>query len=123
MNLKDLPELGAQLDGGVFVGVITQPDGSHNAVTLLADRAQDLTWQTANAWAAGLNAQLPTPLVCALIIANTQDRPQDDWYWTDDSSLASRAGLCHFTAGYQYFRPPENHKSPAVAVRLIHITV
>ena len=123
ISLANLPALGAPLDGGIFVGVITQPDGTHSAVTLLPDRAQDLTWQAAKDWAAGLNAQLPTRPMAALIFANTQDRPQEDWHWTCEEvkNLASYAWGCNFGDGYQGY-DHKSYEGAAVAVRLIHIT-
>ena len=123
MNLKDLPALGKDLDGGIFVGATTQADGAHVAVALLPDRAQDLTWQAAKDWAASLNAQLPTRPMVALIIANTQDRPQTGWHWTNDEIKwnASYAWHCGFHDGYQtgYLK---SYEGAAVAVRLIPIT-
>ena len=123
ISLANLPALGAPLDGGIFVGVITQPDGTHSAVTLLPDRAQDLTWQAAKDWAAGLNAQLPTRPMAALIFANTQDRPQTGWHWTSEEHKdhASYAWYCYFGYGFQFYGL-KSYEGAAVAVRLIHIT-
>jgi hypothetical protein len=123
MNLKDLPTLGAPLDGGIFVGVITQPDGTHSAVALLPDHAEDVTWQAAKDWAAGLNAQLPTRPMAALISTNTQDRPQEGWHWTGEEvkGFASFAWGCGFSSGGQFITH-ESYEGSAVAVRLIHIT-
>lgn len=36
MNYSNLPQLGAPLDGGTFIGLTTSKDGKHYAVTLLA---------------------------------------------------------------------------------------
>jgi hypothetical protein len=115
--------LGAQLDGGIFVGVITQPDGTHSAVMLLPDRAKDLTWQAAKDWAANLNAQLPTRPMAALIFSNTQDRPQTGWHWTSEEvkEYASFAWFCGFFGGFQD-STRKSYEGSAVAVRLIHIT-
>ena len=123
ITFANLPALGAPLDGGIFVGVITQPDGAHSAVTLLPDCSTDLTWQAAKDWAAGLNAQLPTRPMAALIFANTQDRPQSGWHWTSEEvkEYASYAWLCNFFHGYQV-NFHESYEGAAVAVRLIHIT-
>ncbi len=118
MNLKDLPTLGAPLDSGIFVGVITQQDGTHSAITLLPDYAEDLTWQAAKDWAAGLNAQLPTRPMAALIFANTQDRPQSGWHWTSEEQKdhASFAWGCYFDDGYQG-SGLKSFEGSAVAVR------
>ena len=123
VSFANLPALGAPLDSGIFVGVITQPDGTHSAITLLPDRAEGLTWQAAKDWAAGLNAQLPTRPMAALIFTNTQDRPQEGWHWTSEEvkGYASYAWHCDFYDGTQ---DPvlKSYEGSAVAVRLIHIT-
>jgi hypothetical protein len=123
ISFANLPALGAPLDGGIFVGAITQPDGTHSAITLLPDRAEDLTWQAAQDWAAGLNAQLPTRPMAALIFANTQDCPQSGWHWTCEEvkDHASYAWDCYFSSGRQY-GSHKSYEGSAVAVRLIHIT-
>ena len=123
ITFANLPALGAPFDGGIFVGVITQPDGAHGAVTLLPDRATDLTWQAAKDWAAGLNAQLPTRPMAALIFANTQDRPQSGRHWTSEEvkEYASFAWVCYFGYGNQD-GSRKSYEGAAVAVRLIHIT-
>ncbi len=118
-----LPALGAPLDGGIFAGLVTQPDGTHAAVALLPVRATRLNWQAATDWASGLNAQLPTRQMMAAIRANTQDRPQSGWHWTSESHEedASFAWGCYFHDGSQY-NGPKSYEGSAVAVRLIHIT-
>ncbi|MDI9234347.1 hypothetical protein [Limnohabitans lacus] len=123
VSFANLPALGAPLDGGIFVGVITQPDDTHSAVTLLPDRAQDLAWQAAKDWAESLNAQMPTRPMAALIFANTQDRPQTGWHWTNEEHKdhASCAWYCYFDYGSQ-INFHKSYEGSAVAVRLIHIT-
>ena len=122
-TLSTLPALGAPLEGGIFVGLVTQPDGTHAAVTLLPDRATGINWQAATDWASGLNAQLPTRQMMCAIRANTQDRPQSGWHWTSEEHEldASYAWYCGFYFGFQH----DCHKSyegSAVAVRLIQVT-
>jgi hypothetical protein len=123
IKFSELPALGAPLDGGIFVGAITQPDGNNVAVTLLPDQAKDVTWQAALDWAANLNAQLPTRPMASMIFANTIDRPQSDWHWTceEAKNYASYAWVCNFLIGYQTLNR-KSFKGAAVAVRLIHIT-
>ena len=123
LTLTQLPPLGTALAGGIFVGVVTQPDGAHVAVALLPDHATDVTWQAATEWAQGLNAQLPTRQMMCAIRANTEDRPQTGWHWTceTDEEDASYAWLCGLTtatssAGH------ESYQGAAVAVRLIQLT-
>jgi hypothetical protein len=123
IKFSELPAIGAALGGGIFVGAITQPDGTHVAVALLPDQAKEVTWQAALDWAKAQNAQLPTRPMAALIFANTQDRPQSGWHWTCEEvkDYASCAWDCYFGDGHQ----TSNRKScdgAAVAVRLIHIT-
>jgi hypothetical protein len=123
IKVSELPAIDAPLCGGIFVGAITQPDGTHVAVALLPDQAKDVTWQAALQWAANLNAQLPTRTMAAMIIANTQHRPQSGWHWTCEEVKddASSAWLCGILNGGQngYLK---SFEGAAVAVRLIHIT-
>ncbi len=120
--LSTLPALGAPLDGGIFVGLVTQPDGTHAAVTLLPDRATGMNWQAATDWASGLNAQLPTRQMMCAIRANTQDRPKSGWHWTCEEHEydASYAWGCSFHGGGQY-DDRKSYEGSAVAVRLIQV--
>ena len=43
LTLTQLPPLGTALAGGIFVGVVTQPDGAHVAVALLPDHVRQDT--------------------------------------------------------------------------------
>jgi hypothetical protein len=123
IKFSELPALGAPLGGGIFVGAITQPDGNNVAVTLLPDQAKDVTWQAAMDWAKAQDAQLPTRPMAAMIIANTQHRPQSDWHWTCEEvkNYASCAWYCFFYYGLQFISH-ESDVGAAVAVRCIHIT-
>ena len=123
IKFPDLPAIGAALDGGIFVGAITQPNGTHSAVVLLPGQATDVTWQAATDWAAAQNAQLPTRPMAAMIFANTQDRPQSGWHWTCEEvmDLASCAWDCYFHLGNQD-GSRKSYEGSAVAVRCIHIT-
>ncbi len=102
--------LGAPLEGGTFRGVITLPGGAHVAVVLLADKPDErLTWEDAKAWAQGIDGQLPTHPIAALLYANAKDQFDRAWYWTADSLEAdtgnkrdaSYAWYCLFSLGSQ----------------------
>ena len=123
IKFSDLPAIGAALGGGIFVGAITQTDGTHVAVALLPDQAQDVTWQAALDWAKAQDAQLPTRPMAAMIFANTQNRPQSGWHWTCEEvkDYASCAWFCDFYDGYQSSFL-KSSAGAAVAVRCIHIT-
>ncbi|CAN5859984.1 hypothetical protein BH11PSE13_BH11PSE13_12510 [soil metagenome] len=121
MNLANLPAIGADLEGGSFVGITTQPDGTHVAVVLLPDKGKELTWKKAIAWARKLDAQLPTRPVATLLFANVKAQLESGWHWTSDELDASDAWYCYFGYGDQ----GNYHKSyagSAVAVRLIQLT-
>ena len=123
IQFANLPALGAPLAGGIFIGVITQPDGTHAAVALLPDRAEDVTWQAATEWAEKLGGQLPTRPMAAMIFANTQERPKSGWHWTCETHKddASYAWHCHFLLGNQH-GTHKSYEGAAVAVRLIPLT-
>ena len=121
--------LGAPLEGGTFAGVITLKDGTHVAVALLADKPDErLTWADAKAWAEGIDGQLPTRPMAALLYANAKGQFTPDWYWTSDSLEAdtgnkrdaSCAWYCHFCNGYQ-LHGVKSYAGCARAVRLIHL--
>ena len=116
-----LPALGTEFEGGIFAGITTQKDGTHAAVILLPDRAEELTWKKAMAWAEKLNATLPTRPVAALLFANVQPALSPEWHWTADEYNASYAGLCTFHYGYQNYLHKVSELA-AVAVRCIPLT-
>jgi hypothetical protein len=121
LKFSDLPSLGARIDDGNFVGVITTKDGAHVAVILLPEQAKNVTWDMAVKWAEANGAQLPTRPMAALIFINTQDRPQSGWHWISEEDGASYAWHCGFGHGNQdgYSK---SFEGSAVAVRLIQIT-
>ena len=121
INFSTLPALGTEFEGGIFAGITTQKDGTHAAVILLPDRAEDLTWDAAIAWAEKLNATLPARPVAALLFANVQPALSPEWHWTADEYNASCAWGCGFSYGYQSYGH-ERYDGAAVAVRLIPLT-
>lgn len=116
-----LPALGTEFEGGIFAGITTQKDGTHAAVILLHDKAEDLTWKKAMNWAEKLNAELPTRPVAALLFANVKPALSPEWHWTADEYIASVAWGCHFLGGTQTYYGKANELS-AVAVRMIPLT-
>jgi hypothetical protein len=122
MKLSDLPALLQPLEGGLFAGVCTTPDGAHHAVVLLADKPDEkLTWKQAMNWAEKLGAVLPTRPVAALLFANTKAQFEPEWHWTSESFDGSYAWDQNFFSGIQ----SNGHKSyegRARAVRLIQLT-
>lgn len=124
MIFSDLPQLGATLDGGIFIGLTTSKDGTHYAVALLADKPvndEELTWRKAMDWAKDVGGELPQRPVSALLFANAKDQFEGTWYWTGEESGGSFAWCQHFLNGYQY----DNRKGNSLrarAVRLIQLT-
>jgi len=122
MIFSDLPQLGATLDGGIFIGLTTSKDGTHYAVALLADKPEgELTWKKAIAWADSVGGTLPTRPVAALAFATVKDQFEPTWHWTADEYDGSCAWYQLFCYGDQYF----NHKGDTLrarAVRLIQLT-
>ena len=128
--LADLPPVGQPLNGGTFVGLTTTREGTHCAVVLLDDKPKKrLAWDNATAWAASLDAQLPSRPVAALLYANCKPLLAPTWHWpsdelhpdTGDAEDASCAWGCVFDNGNHYC----GHKSAegaAVAVRLIPLS-
>lgn len=121
MIFSDLPQLGATLDGGIFIGLTTSKDGTHYAVALLADKPEgELTWKKAIAWADSVGGTLPTRPVAALAFATVKDQFEPTWHWTADECDSSYAWCQDFTDGYQG-PAPEGDELRARAVRLIQL--
>ena len=117
-TFNTLPALGAPLEGGTFAGLITLPNGTHNAVVLLPALGDGLDWWEACEWANKHGGVLPTSSMAAILFANTKDRLQSKWHWTADEQGPASAWSCHFGNSYQdYLR--KSFFSSAVAVRLI----
>ena len=117
-TFSNLPALGQPYAGGTFAGITTQQDGTYLAVVLLPDQASDLTWQSAMEWAKGLDAELPTRPIAALLFANLQPSLRPKWHWTSDEHSASYAWYCYFRYGTQY-GDLKSFEGSAVAVRCI----
>ena len=97
ITFNTLPALGAPLEGGTFAGLITLPNGTHNAVVLLPVQGGDLTWQRACEWAKQHGGVLPTRHVVALLFANIRDWLQPGWHWTADERHAPTPGVANST--------------------------
>ena len=115
---KDLPALGADLDGGEFAGITTKPDGTHWAVTKLPGYGEALNHDKALADAKARGGELPTKAVAALVVANL--KVKRGWYWTCETYDASYAW--HFNSGGYAGSYGRSAEGGALAVRLIQIT-
>ncbi len=120
LSFATLPTLGADLEGGTFAGITTRKDGTHCAVILLPEKARDLTWKKAVAWATKQGGELPTRPVAALLFANVKDKLTPAWHWTSDEYDASYAWSCGFNSGQGFNL--KSYEGGAVAVRLIPLT-
>ena len=120
-TFSTLPALGAQLDGGTFIGITTKKDGTHHAVVLLSEQAEGLTWKKAMNWAAKQGGELPSRPVAALLFANAKEQLKPCWHWTSEEYDASYAWDCYFGYGNQ-FSHHKSYEGGAVAVRLIPLT-
>jgi hypothetical protein len=109
--LSALPQIGAAwpgLEGSVYAGVSTTKEGQLYALVLLADKpASRLDFKAANAWAAKLEASLPSRAESMLLFQNVGASFERAWHWTNEEDGASYAWCCGFTSGYVL----DNHKS------------
>ncbi|ODU10095.1 MAG: hypothetical protein ABS84_04285 [Rubrivivax sp. SCN 71-131] len=102
MHYSALPALGQPLEGGIFCGLTTLPDGTHHAVVLLPDKPDKvLTWKQAMAWAKKLKASLPSRAVSALLFATRKADFEPAWHWTCEEFDGSYAWNQDFDNGYQ----------------------
>lgn len=118
IHFNALPAVGAPFEGGKFVGITTQPDGTHCAVALLPDQGSDLNHSQAVAWAEGLGGTLPTRPIAALLFANVKTLLRPRWHWLQETEGASSAWFCYFGYGGQSITLKSGEGS-AVAVRSI----
>jgi hypothetical protein len=118
VKFKDLPKLGEKLDGGIFAGLTTKPNGTHCAVVLLPGKGRGLNWRDAKAWATEQGGELPRRPVSALLVATVKDHLHPDRHWTADELRASYAWYCCFEDGFQD-TINKSYECSAVAVRLI----
>jgi len=130
ISFSTLPTIGAELAGGKFYGVTTK-DGTHCAVILLPNRAQErLSWKDAMKWASEVGGALPSRPVSALLYANAKDQFEPTWHWTSDTldadtgnkEDASFAWNCVFHNGYQDLYH-ESAAGGARAVRMIPLVL
>lgn len=122
MKFTDLPALGEPLEGGVFAGIVTMPDGTHVAVVLLPGRGEDLNHPAAVAWAQERGGQLPTRHIAAPLFANVKHLLKPEWHWCLETEGASYAWYCYFSlGGTQYRFGLKSFEGSAVAVRLIPV--
>jgi hypothetical protein len=122
LTFATLPPHGADLDGGLFVGLTTDKQGAHHAVVLLpAKPDQDLAWKDAMAWAESVGGVLPTRPVAALLFANAKDQFESRWHWLSEKFDRSSAWGQYFGYGGQDFGR-KSYEGRARAVRLIQLT-
>lgn len=101
-TLPSLPALGTPLAGGLYAGITTGTDGAAYALILLADKpSKRLDWPAAMAWAAGLQATLPTRPEGALLYANLGDHFERTWHWLGEQDSAGNAWDQGFSDGLQ----------------------
>jgi len=122
LPLASLPALKQPLEGGVFCGVITLPDGKHYAVVKLDAKADKrMPWKAAMSWAKKVGGQLPSRAVAALLFSVAQDLFEPNWHWTNEPHGSSYAWGCDFSHGSQNYGLT-SYDGSAVAVRLIPLT-
>lgn len=123
ISITALPVIGAALDGGVFAGLTTTKDGTHCAVCLLPEQGTNLNFNAAKAWAEGLDAELPSRPVAALLFANLRDKLRKRLHWTCEECEfdASSAWYCTVYGGGQS-TTRKSYDGAAVAVRLIQLS-
>jgi len=113
------PEL---TDGEIYIGAITQADGTGNHIILLAGDNNDAEWQAQMDWAKSVGGDLPTRAELILLFEHHREQFQLDWYWsnTQHADAAGYAWCQNFYYGDQY-NLSTDHKLRARAVRRVAI--
>ena len=72
--------------GERYAGIALDASGTptHHVVLLPDQPAKSLTWDDAIAWAASIDAELPTRQEAALLYANLKPAFEPDWHWTSE---------------------------------------
>ena len=123
ISVNALPPLGTDLLGGLFAGITTRKDGTHAAVILLPNKAQEeMTWKAATAWAAEAGGELPTRPVAAMLFANAKEQFDEEWHWTSEPYGGSYAWVQYFLNGTQGWYDVDG-KVCARAVRMIPLVL
>ena len=107
-SLATPTRIGEAWQGGIYAGISRGEDGEPDAhlVLLRNLHIDDLTWQQAVDWAAGLGdgARLPTRFQSALLYANLRDQLDTDrWHWTGTQYSDDGAWSQGFNNGFQYY--------------------
>jgi hypothetical protein len=110
-------------EGELYAGLILGQQGApdHHLV-LLPGRAADVSWPTAQEWAAARGGALPTRRELALLFANLREEFDRAWFWSSEQH-ETRAQLVwgqNFASGIQtvYGRP---FRGNARAIRRVPI--
>ena len=95
-----VPEASIELRAGEhYAGLMLDDDGepSHHLV-LLADRAEEVTWDQAVEFATRAGGELPTRREQALLFANLKGQFEPEWYWSAEVYEAN--GSCAWLQGF-----------------------
>lgn len=90
--------------GERYAGAIVNPDGSlsHHLVLLADEPSGRLDWHAALAWAASIQADLPSRREQSLLCANLKDKFGEAWYWSNERTKdGAYAWGQYFNDGYQ----------------------
>ena len=113
-----LPQIGQPLEGGLFVGITTNKDGTHAAVVLLADKpSEELNWADAKKWAESVGGELPARPAAAMLFANAKDQFEAEWHWTSEAYSGSGAWVQYFDDGDQF----TNHVDDGFCARAVRM--
>jgi hypothetical protein len=107
----------------VYIGSITQPDGSGYHIFLLPGDKGDGNWQDAMDWAKEKGGDLPNRVEQALMFAHSRDQFKKDWYWsnTTHEKDSEWAWFQRFNDGSQSSNRKSSGNCRARAVRRLPI--
>ena len=97
LTLAELPRIGQEwpCSGGIFAGLVRGQDGASDYLPILGPACDDeLTWQSAMDWAAGLNVNdhadftMPTRAEQSILLGNLHDQFEAEWYWSSAQHAA-----------------------------------
>lgn len=122
INVITIPTL---LEGERYAGIVIDHDNgqpTHHLILLPQQPDTRLTWDEAIAWAASIDAELPTRQESALLYANLKPAFEPTWYWTGEQYADSASGAWgqYFNNGGQFITG-KDFKGRVRAVRRVLI--
>ena len=120
--MPQLPRIGSEFQGGIYAGIARGKDGAPDYhLILLPEAKEDINWDDAMKWAAGIGGDLPTRSEQSLLFANLKDQFEERYYWSN-TQHADGGGYAwgqNFDYGYQGYNRKSGYSRARAVRRLV----